>query len=92
MDSYQCVLRRFHAIFVTKNWSVTDPDPKLIIPDPDPANNFGSERHRIHNTAPLAKRFLHPGSACDMMQQISVTLNENLGGWFILACFFVETI
>ena len=39
------MLSRFHAIFITKNWSLSDLDPKLIIPDPDPANNF-----RIHNT------------------------------------------
>jgi len=26
------------------------PDPKLIITDTDPANNFGSDRIRIHNT------------------------------------------
>ena len=49
------VLSRFHTILVTKNWSLSDPDPKLIIanpyPDPDPANNFGSDRIRIHNTA-----------------------------------------
>jgi len=31
--------------------SSSDPDPKLIITDPDPANNFGSDRIRIHNTA-----------------------------------------
>ena len=30
--------------------SLSDPDPKLIIPDPDSANNFGSDRIRIHNT------------------------------------------
>ena len=30
--------------------SSSDPDPKLIITDPDPANNFGSDRNRIHNT------------------------------------------
>ena len=29
---------------------MSDPDPKLIIPDLDPANNFGSDRIRIHNT------------------------------------------
>ena len=37
-------------ILVTKNWSSSDPDLKLIIKDPDPANNFGSERIWIHNT------------------------------------------
>ena len=35
---------------VTKNWSSSDPDPKLILTNPDLANNFGSERIRIHNT------------------------------------------
>ena len=33
-------LSSFHAILVTKNWSLSDPDPKLIIPDPDPAKKF----------------------------------------------------
>ena len=28
-----------------------DPDPKLFIPDPDPAKSSGSDRIRIHNTA-----------------------------------------
>ena len=27
-----------------------DPDPKQIIPDPDPGKSFGSNRIRIHNT------------------------------------------
>ena len=27
-----------------------DPDPKLFIPDPDPAKSSGSDRIRIHNT------------------------------------------
>ena len=39
-----------HCILVLKNWRLSDPDPKLIIPDPDPANNFGSDRIRINNT------------------------------------------
>jgi hypothetical protein len=43
------LLSRFHAILANENWSFSDPDPKLIIPDP--ANNFGSDRIRIHNTA-----------------------------------------
>ena len=43
------VLSRFHDILVTENWSFSDPDPKLIIPDP--AYNFGSNRIRIHNTS-----------------------------------------
>ena len=37
--------RQFYAILFTKNWSSSDPDPKLTIrdrADPDPANNFGS--------------------------------------------------
>ena len=29
---------------------MSDSDPKLIIPDLDPANNFRSDRIRIHNT------------------------------------------
>ena len=33
------VLSRFHAILVTENQTLSDPDPKLITPDPDPANN-----------------------------------------------------
>ena len=43
-------LSRFYAFLVIENWSSSDPDPKLIITDPDPANNFGSDRVRIHNT------------------------------------------
>jgi len=39
IDGPQWVLSRIHAIYVTKNWSLSDPDPKLIIQDP--ANNFG---------------------------------------------------
>jgi len=35
---------RFHAILVTKNWSLSDQDPKLIFLDPDPANYSGSYR------------------------------------------------
>ena len=50
IDFNQWVLSRFHAILVTKNWSLLDPDPKLIIPDPDPANGFGYDRIRIHST------------------------------------------
>ena len=48
--SNQWGLSRCYAILVTKNWSSSDPDPKLIITDPNSANNFGSERFRIHNT------------------------------------------
>ena len=44
------LLSRFHAKSATENWSLSDPDSKLIITDPDPANNFGSDRIRIHNT------------------------------------------
>ena len=29
------VLSRFHATLVDENWSLSDPDPKLIIPEPD---------------------------------------------------------
>ena len=43
---------------VTKNWSLSDPDPKLIITDPDPAYDFGSERIRIHNIAMLPHLYL----------------------------------
>ena len=50
--SNQWGLGRFYAILVTINWSSSY--PKLIIRDPDPANNFGSERIRIHNTDPNA--------------------------------------
>jgi len=52
INNNQWVLSRFHALLVNKNWSLSDPDPKLIIPDqdPDPANNFISDRIRIHNT------------------------------------------
>jgi len=34
------------------DWCLSDPDPKLIIMDPAPANNFWSGRIRlqIHNT------------------------------------------
>ena len=55
IEKNQFVLSRFYSILVTKNWRLSDPDPKLIIPDPDPANNFGSDRIRlrIHNAAPL---------------------------------------
>ena len=48
IGSNQLGLSRFHATLVTKNWSLSDPNPKLIITDPDPANNSGSDR--IHNT------------------------------------------
>jgi len=51
-------LSRFYAILVIKNWSLLDPDPKLIIPDPDPANNFGSDQIQIHNTARISKALL----------------------------------
>ena len=41
IDRNQWVLSRFHAILGTKNWSLYNPDP---------ANNFGSDWIRIHNT------------------------------------------
>ena len=45
IDNNQWVFRRFHAILVIEDWSLSDPDP---------ANNFGSDRIRIririHNT------------------------------------------
>ena len=37
----QRVLSRYHNILVSENWSLSDLDPKLIIPDP--ANNIGSD-------------------------------------------------
>ena len=41
-----------HDIFISKNWSSSDPDPKLIIIDTDPGpaftDNFGFDR--VHNT------------------------------------------
>ena len=40
--SNQWGLSKFNAILITKNLGSSDPDPKLIITDPDPANNFGS--------------------------------------------------
>ena len=50
--------------FVPENWGWSDPDPKLIIPDP--ANNFGSDQIRIHNTAELKKKVcLHIRSSCE---------------------------
>ncbi len=33
-----------------------DPDPKLFIPDPDPAKSSGSDRIRIHNTAIIKQK------------------------------------
>jgi len=33
-----------------------DTDPKIIILDPDSANNFGSDRIRIHYTVPTQFR------------------------------------
>ena len=33
-------LSRFYAILVTKNWSSSDPDPKFLVLDTDPANNI----------------------------------------------------
>jgi len=42
IDNNAWVLSRLHAILVTETWSLSVPDPKLIIPDPDPANSFGS--------------------------------------------------
>ena len=54
--------------------SSSDPDPKLIITDPDPANNFGSDRIRIHNTAlahpqPLLPLQQHREAGCTVPQQ-----------------------
>jgi len=42
------LLSRFHAILANENWSLSEPDPKWIIPDPDPANNFGSGSTTLH--------------------------------------------
>ena len=45
--------------------ALTDPDPKLIIPDPyryadlDPANNLRSDQIRIHNPAQKSLNSLH---------------------------------
>ena len=50
MFSNQWGVSRFYAILVTKNWSSSVPEPKWIFKDPDHANNYGSERNRIHNT------------------------------------------
>jgi len=43
------MLSKFHAILATENWSMLDPYPKFIIPDK--ANNFGSDRIKVDNTA-----------------------------------------
>ena len=53
IDSTQQVLSRLHDILVSENWDLSDPDPKWIIPDPDPANNSG-----IHNTDPHCLKLL----------------------------------
>ena len=47
------ILDRFQidSLKIEVRTSLSDPDPKLIITDPDPANNFGSDRIRTHNTA-----------------------------------------
>ena len=59
----------------TKNWSLSDPDPKWIIPDPDqyPANNFGFDRIRlrIHNTVSSYHCLYHCAQFnCEILDQI----------------------
>ena len=47
---YNLLKFQIDSLKIEVRMSSLDPDPKLIIPDPDPANNFGSDRIRIHNT------------------------------------------
>ena len=76
----QWSLSRFCAILVIKNWRSSDPDPKLIITDPDPANNFGSDRIRIPNTGYGTYQgtgtYLHM-SSLDMQK---LTSNDGMNG------------
>ena len=51
------MLSIFHTILGTTNWNLSGLDPKLTIPDPDPANYFGSNWN--HNTAHLTQ-YLFP--------------------------------